>query len=74
MSSTPITVELFHSGSSSVEETTYFGIVLNLSAKSPSREGHAAAKPSYVTRPSRSASLDITSSSLNLSPSGPRSN
>jgi hypothetical protein len=34
------------SGSVSVEETTYFGIVLNLSANSPSRDGHAAAKPS----------------------------
>ena len=29
-----------------VEETTYFGIVLNLSANSPSRDGQAAAKPS----------------------------
>ncbi len=46
MSSRPITVELFHSGFSSVEETTYFGMVLNLSANSPSRDGHAAAKPS----------------------------
>ena len=44
--SSPITVELFHSGSPNVVETTYFGIPLNLSAKSPSRDGHAAAKPS----------------------------
>ena len=29
-----------------LDETTYFGIVLNLSANSPSRLGHAAAKPS----------------------------
>jgi hypothetical protein len=40
------TVEFDHSGFSSVEDTTYFGIVLNLSAKSPVREGQAAAKPS----------------------------
>src|SRR5215213_9253479 len=68
-----ITVELFHSrGSSSVEETTYLGMVLNLSANSPSLDGHAAAKPSYVTRPSRRASDERVSSSLNLSPSSPR--
>src|SRR5215211_208749 len=69
-----MTVELFHPGFSSVVDTTYFGIELNLSAKSPVRDGHASAKPWYVTRPSRSASLAITSSSLNLSPCGPRSN
>ena len=40
------TVELVHSGSRSVEDTTYFGIVLNLSANAPSRSGHAAANPS----------------------------
>ena len=44
--SPPITVELFHSGSFSVEETTYLGMLLNLSANSPSRDGHASAKPS----------------------------
>src|SRR6059036_371074 len=66
------TVVLFHSGSLSVDETTYFGIVLNLSAKSPSRDGHAAANPSYVLRPSSSALESVVSSSLNLSPS-PRS-
>src|SRR3954471_22065222 len=66
------TVELFQSGSFSVEETTYFGMLLNLSANSPSRDGHASAKPSYVLRPSRSASDSIVSSSLNLSPSSPR--
>jgi hypothetical protein len=37
---------LFHSGFSSVDETTYLGIVLNFSANSPSRDCHAAAKPS----------------------------
>src|SRR5919202_1679879 len=67
------TVVLFHSGFSSVDETTYFGMELNLSANSPSRDGHAAAKPSYVRRPSNSAADSIVSSSLNLLPSSPRS-
>ena len=40
------TVVLFHSGDSSVDDTTYFGIELNLLANSPSLVGHAAAKPS----------------------------
>src|SRR3954467_12932411 len=64
-------VELAQPGFSSVEDTTYLGIVLNLSANSPSLDGHAAAKPSYVTRPSSSASDERVSSSLNLSPSPP---
>src|SRR3954467_4392200 len=67
------TVVLFHSGSRSVEETTYLGMLLNLSAKSPVRDGHASAKPSYVTRPSNSASDSSVSSTLNLLPSSPRS-
>src|SRR6185295_6058226 len=68
------TVELFHSGSVRVEETTYLGMLLNLSAKPTSSvlDGHAAAKPSYVTRPSSRASDEKTSSTLNLSPSSPR--
>ena len=41
-----MTVEFVHSGSVSVEETTYLGIELNRSANSPSRDGQAAAKPS----------------------------
>ena len=45
-SSRPITVVFFQAGSVSVEETTYFGSKLNVSANSPSRSGHAAAKPS----------------------------
>src|SRR5688572_33468883 len=49
-------------------------MLLNLSANSPSRWGQAAAKPSYVTRPSSSASAPSASSSLNLSPSSPREN
>lgn len=40
------TVELFHSGFASVDETTYLGMPLNLSANSPSRDGQAWAKPS----------------------------
>ena len=45
-SSPEITWELFHFGSLSVEDTTYLGMVLNLSANSPSRDGQASAKPS----------------------------
>src|SRR4051794_3523489 len=68
------TVEFLHSGSVRVEEITYLGSELNLSANSPSRDGHASAKPSYVTRPSSSAAEARVSSSLNSSPSAPRSN
>src|SRR5215218_3498714 len=68
------TVELLHSGTSELDETTYFGIVLNLSANSPSRDGQASANPSNVLRPSSSASASIVSSSLNRLPSSPRSN
>src|ERR671923_131190 len=39
------TVVLFHSGSSSVWETTYLGIELNLSANSPATWGQTGAKP-----------------------------
>src|SRR5918997_4497926 len=40
-------VELFHSAVSSVVETTYLGIELNLSENgSPERDGQAAANPS----------------------------
>src|SRR5918994_1166046 len=67
------TVVLFHAGFSRVEETTYLGMLLNLSANSPSLDGQAAAKPSYVTRPSSSASDSRASSNLNLLPSSPRS-
>src|SRR4029453_13790243 len=68
------TVVLFHVGFSRGGETPYFGMELNLSANSPSRDGHAPAKPSYVTRPSSRASDARASSSLNRSPSSPRSN
>src|SRR6266852_7071776 len=73
--SPPITVEFFQVGFLSVVETTYFAMLLNLSENSsPLRLGQACAKPSYVTRPSNSASLAISSSYLNLSPSSPRLN
>ena len=72
----PMTVELFHSAFSSVAETTYFGIEFIRSAKPTSSvtDGHAAANPSYVTRPSSCASAAMCSSNLNLSPSAPRLN
>ena len=40
------TVELFQCGSSSVEDTTYLGRLLNLSADSPRRDDHRAARNS----------------------------
>ena len=54
-------IAAFHSASVSVREATCFGIEFILRPKSPvasSIPGHAAAKPSYVTRPSTSASLE----------------
>jgi hypothetical protein len=62
--SPPSTVVFSHSGSRSVVEATNFGIAFILSANSPERCGQAAEKPSYVTRPSSSASASRTSSSL----------
>src|SRR6266516_3561639 len=66
------TAVLFHSGSLSVDETTYFGIELNLSPNSPSTCGQTAANDSKVTRPSSWASEAIVSSTLNWFPSEPR--
>ena len=40
------TVELFQSGCSRVDDTTYLGRLFNLSAKSPLRDGHRAASHS----------------------------
>src|SRR3989442_510167 len=65
------TVELFQSGFSSVEDTTYLGMLLNLCANSPSCDGHALANSWYVTRPSSSAAESRVSSILNLPPSSP---
>jgi hypothetical protein len=60
-------VLLFQSARSSVVDTTYLGIALNLSANgSPARDGQAAAKPSYVTRPRSIESTSASTSSLSL--------
>src|ERR1700681_130317 len=73
-----ITVVLFQvaSESFSVFETTYLRRPFILSPKPSASltDGHAFAKPWYVTRPNRSAPAADSSSSLNLSPSGPRLN
>ena len=54
-----MTVVLFHSGSRSVEETTYLRMPLIWSlAGSPDRVGQTGAKPSYVRRPITRASQD----------------
>src|SRR6267378_176372 len=60
--------ELFHSSFFNVFEATYLGMLLNRSAKPSSsfRPGQAAANPSYVTRPRRSASVAWSSSDLNF--------
>jgi hypothetical protein len=65
-------VVLFHSGSSRVEETTYLGMLFSLSARAPSRDGHRAAKNSYVRRPNSCASAPSASSS-SLLPASARS-
>src|SRR3989442_12260858 len=60
--------ELFQSSFFNVLEATYFGMLLKRSAN-PSgsfRSGQAAAKPSYVTRPSSRASEARVSSNLNF--------
>src|SRR5437867_12232939 len=59
---------LFHSSFFRVLEATCLGILLNRSAN-PSgslRLGHSTAKPSYFTRPRRSASEEKVSSCLNF--------
>src|SRR5260370_28341551 len=56
-----------HSTLSTVDETTYLGMVFIFSPNSPvpGMVGHAAAKPAYVLRPNRSASLACSSFHLN---------
>src|SRR2546421_5046617 len=56
-----------HSTLSSVEETTYLGMLFIFSANPASSvmDGQAAANPSYVLRPSSKASLACSSASLN---------
>ena len=53
-----ITVVFCHSGSVIVFETTYFGPLLILSAKGPSREGHAAGRSSTTRARSSRLRLD----------------
>src|SRR2546426_11002445 len=63
-----IKCELFHASFVKVLDATNFGMLLNRSAN-PSgsfRPGQAAANPSYVTRPRRSASEAKVSSNLNF--------
>src|SRR5436190_2374120 len=68
------TVELFQAGSSRVEDTTYFGMPFNLSASSLLRDGHRAARNSYIRRPNSWASAPSASSSNTLPASSrPRS-
>jgi hypothetical protein len=57
----------FHVAARRVREATYLGMPFIFSPNSPvpSIVGHAAAKPSYVTRPSRRASLANSSRALN---------
>src|SRR5439155_20795542 len=64
------TVELFQSGSSRVADTTYFGMLFNLSANAPVRDGHRAANHSYVRRPISMASAPRASSSASLASAG----
>src|SRR5260370_39929925 len=56
-----------HSTLSTVDETTYLGMVFIFSPNSPvpGMVGHAAAKPAYVLRPNSSASLACSSFHLN---------
>src|SRR5262245_57804250 len=63
------TVELFHLGSCRVEDTTYLGMLFNLSAHSPLRDAHRAAKNSSVRRPSSRAWVPSASSSRTLAAS-----
>src|SRR2546427_4137218 len=74
MTSPASTVELFQSGSFRVEDRTNLGISFNLSANSPLRDGHRAARNSYVRRPNSWASAPSASSSRTLAASSrPRS-
>src|SRR6266852_9009665 len=67
LSTAPLrTVELFHLGSSRVEDTTYLGRLFSLSAHSPLRDSHRAANHSSLRRPSSRASVCSASSSETL--------
>src|SRR6266700_634413 len=60
------TVELFHLGSSRVEDTTYLGRLFNLSAHSPLRR-----PSSRASVPSASSSSSLAHASRSLSPNWP---
>ena len=57
------TVELPHTGSSSVEDTTYFGRLFSRSAHSPVRDSQRVPKYASLRRPSSSASAPSASAS-----------
>src|ERR1700722_9124072 len=57
-----ITVELDHMGSFGVEDTTYLGMLFNLSAHSPLRDSQRVANHSSLRRPSSRASAPSASS------------
>src|SRR5262249_7669289 len=63
------TVELFHLGSCRVEDTTYLGRLFSLSAHSPLRDAHRAAKNSSVRRPSSRAWVPSASACRTLAAS-----
>lgn len=68
-----MTVVLFHAGSVSVVETTYFGRAFIRSPMGiPARPGHTAAKLSYVCRPISTASLFSSSRSWMSFPFSPK--
>ena len=62
--SSAIRVELFHSTSFRVVETTYFGKAFIRSAIGSVAEGQYSTNPSYVTRPISTASAATSSSRL----------
>src|ERR1700745_2201256 len=55
------TVTLVHSGSWTVEDTTYLGRLFNRSAHSPDRDAHRAANHSSLRRPSSRAEVSSAS-------------
>src|SRR5215472_14920043 len=65
-------VALLQLGSPRVEDTTYLGMLLSLSAHRPSRDSHSPANISSVRRPSSSASA-ASASSVSTVPHSSRS-
>src|SRR3954452_11580603 len=60
------TVELFQTGCSRVEDTTYLGRLFNLSAHSPVRDDHRVPNHSSLRRPNSRASERSASSVSSL--------